>query len=132
MTTRPAPLGRDAGAIFVEAMIAAAIVALALAGTLKVIADSARRGQAVELRREALLVARSRLDAVGADIPLRAGDSAGAAGDLVWSVRVTAAPESVADSAAGGLWRVAVSVRPRQGGPALASLATLRLGPAAG
>ena len=132
MTARRVSGGGDSGSIFVEAVIAAAIVAMALGGTFRVSADGAARGRAADGRREALLVAESQLAAVGADIPLRQGDSAGLAGDLVWRVQVTREDGDSDANPAGVLWRVAVTVAPREGGPTLASLKTLRLGPAAG
>lgn len=121
----------DAGSVFVESIIAAAIVAMALGATFQVIAQSARRGHAIEDRREALLVAQSELAAVGSEIPLTPGQSAGLAGDLEWRVDVSPYADAIGASAAGSLWRVEVSVSPRDGGESLARLTTLRLGPAA-
>lgn len=118
----------DAGSVFVEAVIAAAIVAIALGGTFRVIADSAARGRAVEARRVSLLLAQSEMALVGTVIPLVTGESAGLAGDLVWRVRISPYAEGDSADLAAILWRVDVSVRPRSGGAPLASLATLRLG----
>ncbi len=124
--------GSDAGSVFVESIIAAAIVAMALGATFQVIADGANRDQAVESRRTALLIAQSELAAVGSEIPLRSGQSAGLAGDMVWRVEVSPYADGVDDSAAGALWRVAVSVQRRGGGVDLARLDSLRLGPVEG
>jgi hypothetical protein len=130
MTLQGRRAGDDAGSVFVEAVIAAAIVAVALGGTFRVIADSAARSRAVEARRVALLLAQSEMALVGTEIPLAAGDSAGLAGELVWRVRIGAYAEGSAANSAGALWRVDVSVRPRSGGEPLVSLASLRLGAA--
>jgi hypothetical protein len=118
--------------VFVESIIAAAIVAMALGGTFQVISDSAARDRAGEARRVALLTAQSEIAAVGSEIPLQPGQTAGLAGDLVWRVSVSPYADGVDDSAAGGLWRVMVSVGPRDGGAELAHLETLRLGTPAG
>jgi hypothetical protein len=50
---------------------------------------------------------------------------------MVWRVEISPYADGVDASAAGGLWEVAVSVRPRAGGADLARLQSLRLGPAA-
>ena len=102
---------------------------MALGGAFRVIADSAVRDRAVESHRAALLVAQSELAAVGSEIPLRPGQSAGMAGDMVWRVEVSPYSDGIDDSAVGVLWRVAVSVQPRAGGTDLAKLESLRLGP---
>lgn len=122
---------RDGGAIFVEALIAAAIVGMILAATFRVVASGAARERMAEARREALLVAQSELSAVGAEIPLSESRTDGVAGDLVWRVDIAAAGQLGDDNTAGSLWRVAVSVRPRAGGAPLIVLRSLRLGPEA-
>ena len=129
MTDKHSAGWKDSGSIFVEAMISAAIVAMALAGTFRVISDSAQRGRSADARRTALLVARSEMAAVGADIPLRPGERSGQTGAMIWRVQVTPSGADIGDSVAGTLWRVTVSVGPRDGGGDLATLTTLRLGP---
>jgi len=124
------PATGDAGSVFVESIIAAAIVAMALGATYRVIADSAGRDRGVEQRRAALLVAQSELAAVGSEIPLESGQHAGLSGDILWRVDVTPYSDGVA-AAMGGLWRVAVSVRPRDAEVDSVRLETLRLGPKA-
>jgi hypothetical protein len=117
--------GGDAGEVFIEAIIAAAIVAAALGATCRVISDSAARDRGIEARRAAVMVAQSELADVGAEIPLRPGETAGLTGALAWRVTVS----SYADATtAGPLLEVLVTVSPRTGGPALANLRTLRLG----
>jgi hypothetical protein len=117
--------------MFVEAMIASTIVAMVLATLFQVMADSAERSRALEERRLAVLLAKSELADVGADIPLAAGVTSGVAGPFVWRVEVTPYAAEGEASAAGALLKAAVSVRPRRGGPALARVASLRLAPEA-
>lgn len=124
--------GADAGSAFVESIVAAAIVAMALGTTYRVIADGAARERGAEARRAALLVAQSELAAVGADIPLGPGDASGQSGEMAWRVEITPYAENEEKSPAGDLWRVAVSVSPRTGGPALVTLQSLRLGAGSG
>lgn len=127
---RPARLPTDAGSVFVESIIAAAIVAMALGATLKVVADGASRERATEARRTALQVAQSELAAVGAEIPLRSGQQTGVTGEMIWRVDISPADDAVESSAVGPLWQVSVAVQPREGGAPLARLDTLRLGQA--
>jgi hypothetical protein len=120
---------RDRGSVFIESMVAAAIVAMGLAATFQVISDSARRNRDVDSHRAALLIAQSELAAVGSEFPLHAGETMGGDGDFIWRIEVSPYSDGVASSAAGGLWRVSVAIRPRAGGPDLVTLQTLRLGP---
>ena len=119
----------DAGSAFVESMIAAAIVAMALGATYRVIADSAARDRAAEARRSGLLVAQSVMAAVGADIPLAPGDMSGQSGDVAWRVEITPYGQNEEKNPVGDPLRVAVSVWPRHGGATLVTLQSLRLGP---
>lgn len=121
--------GGDRGSVFIDSMVAAAIVALALGATFQAIGEGARRSRDVEAHRMALMVAQSQLAAVGSQYPLHPGVSTGEANGYVWRIDVSPYTEGVESSAAGGLWRVAVSVEERAGGPDLVSLHTLRLGP---
>ncbi|MHB8528967.1 MAG: hypothetical protein ACYC8V_05565 [Caulobacteraceae bacterium] len=121
--------GREHGAIFIDALISAAIVAVALGAAFQVIADSARRGRLEAMRGSALLVAQSEMAAVGSAVPLASGESAGISGDFVWRVDVAPYGAEGPANAAGGLMKVAVRVRPRSGGHDLVVLQTLRLAP---
>jgi hypothetical protein len=123
---------RDRGSVFVESMVAAAIVAAGLGATFQVIADGARRGRDVEAHRAALLVAQSELSAVGSEFPLHAGVSTGAVGDYDWRLDVSPYDDGVDSGAIGGLWSVTVSVAERAGRTDLVTLRTLRLGPKSG
>ena len=120
---------RDGGDVFIEALVATAIVAMILAATFRVITDGAARERMTEGRRLALLVAKSELAAVGADIPLAPGESAGFAGDQVWRVDISPYAAAGAANSAGALMRVQVAVRSRAGGGDLVVLDSLRLAP---
>jgi hypothetical protein len=120
---------RDRGDVFVEALVATAIVGMVLAATLRVVADAATRERRIDERRLALLVAQSELAAVGADIPLAPGESAGYAGDQVWRVNVSPYDGAGGANAAGALLKIRVAVRPRRGGADLVVLDSLRLAP---
>lgn len=126
---------RDAGSVFMESLVASAIVAMILVASLHVVADGGAHAREVEDRRMALLVARSELAAVGADIPLEAGENDGVSGGMLWSVRTDPYDDlsgsGTLASSAGRLWRVRVAVRPRGSRRDLAVLDTLRLGPQA-
>ena len=130
MTQRRSPKSgrRDSGSVFIEALVATAIVAMILAATFRVVADGAARERRIDARRVALLVAQSELASVGADIPLAPGESAGLAGDLVWRVNVSAYDGAGGANDAGALMKVHVSVRRRAGGGDLVALDSLRLG----
>jgi len=124
--------GDDSGTAFVESIVAAAIVALALGSTWRVVADGAARDRGTEARRAALLVAQSEMAAVGADIPLAPGDASGESGDMAWRVEITPYDENAQNNQVGELLRVAVSVWRRDGGPSLVTLQSLRLGSGTG
>jgi hypothetical protein len=123
----PKPPGTDGGSAFVESVIAAAIVAMALGATWRVVADGAARDRAAETRRTALLVAQSELADVGADIPLVPGEAAGRSGNLTWRVEITPFAENDDRTTVGDLMDVAVSVWGPSGGPSLVTLRSLRL-----
>jgi hypothetical protein len=127
-TAGGAGFAADGGSSFVESIVAAAIVAMALGATFRVVADGAARDRAAEARRTALLIAQSEMAAVGADIPLVPGDATGQFGDMAWRVEISPYGENEDKNAVGALLRVAVSVRPRDGGPNLVTLQSLRLG----
>ncbi|HEY2179430.1 MAG TPA: hypothetical protein VGH15_12695 [Caulobacteraceae bacterium] len=113
--------------MFVEAIIAAAIAAMALGSAFRVIVDSAARERGVEARLTAVQIAQSELADVGAEIPLTPGETDGVAGAMAWRVEVSPYVDVSEPSSAGQLLQVAVTVRPRGGGAKLAELTTLRL-----
>ncbi|MBQ1540400.1 MAG: hypothetical protein IIZ63_00235 [Caulobacteraceae bacterium] len=119
----------QSGSVFIEALIAAAIVSMILAAGFQVTADSANRRRMVEARRYALMVARSQMAAVGYSIPLTAGAAEGRDGPDLWRVDMQPCALEAGDSALGALYCVAVSVRDARGGPPLVTLKSRRLAP---
>lgn len=112
----------EAGSVFIETMIAAAIVMLLLAVMYRSIADSAARHQGLEDRRTAMLIARSRMDAVGTEIAVEPGRAAGSDGPYAWRADI----RPYASAAGAPLALVVVSVQDRRTGAPLASLTTLK------
>jgi hypothetical protein len=93
------------------------------------LADSAHRQRAVAMRRQALLVARSELALVGAEVPATPGRTTGLSGNYSWQIDVQPYTGDLFPSQAGPLGLVTVTVsRGGEGGP-LATLRTLRLMP---
>jgi hypothetical protein len=124
---RPA---RDAGSVLVEAMTSIAVVALVLGAGYVAVGDSALRAQAADRSRMAMLVARSEMAAVGAEVPLTPGDADGVEGDFRW--RTSIVEEAAPASATGRLLRVTVTVSDREHAAERARLVTLRLVPGGG
>lgn len=120
---------RDSGSVFVELMIAAAIVALSLAAMYRAIGDGALRNRQINQKQTALLVAQSELAAVGSAIPLSPGTTGGTDGPYAWRVDVEPFNGDADASDAGALWQVNVSVRALDGGNVLVSLTSLALAP---
>ena len=119
----------QSGSVFIEALIAAAIVSMILAAGFQVTADSANRRRMVEARRYALMVARSQMAAVGYSIPLTAGAAPGRDGPHLWRVDKQPCAREAGDTAHGARYCVAVSVRDARGGPPLVTLKSRRLAP---
>jgi type II secretory pathway pseudopilin PulG len=117
----------DQGSAFIESLIAAAIVCLALGATFQVIADSTGRARQNQARGAAYLVAQSELADVGAEIPLQPGKTSGVSGPFAWTVDMAPFETGQASSTAGALLQVTVQVQARQGGPQLATLQSLRV-----
>ncbi len=119
----------EAGFTLLEALIAFAIAALALAALLQGALTGLRAAQAATRTEEALARARSRLAALEAT-PIAPADRSGDdGGGFAWRLRVVPAATS------GGLtlYNVTVAVGWRDGGtPREVRLETQRLGPAAG
>ena len=120
---------RDGGTVFIDTLVAAAIVALALGMLYRVVGASAHRSVALADRRMALLIAQSELANVGAEIAAAPGTTEGIQGPFAWRVEIAPDPATSAASNTGRLMSVTVSVA-RRGEPALVSLRTLRLEPA--
>jgi Tfp pilus assembly protein PilX len=121
----------DAGEIFIESLVAAAVVSMIMVAMFRVVTDAAMHTRMNEQRRVALLVAKSELAEVGSEIPVATGGSAGVSAGMAWSVDISPYSDDSGASSVGDLWAVDVSVRPRQGGRPLVRLRTLRLGPEA-
>lgn len=121
--------GRQAGFVFVEAMAALAVVAMAVGLMFTVLADGIGRSRSAETKRMGLLVAQSRLAAIGGEIPLRTGTASGVEGGFVWQVGLSPYRTGASRSAAGDLFLVTVSVRPRAGSVNTVELRSLRLAP---
>jgi hypothetical protein len=119
----------DSGSVFIESMVAAAIVALSLAAMYRVIEDGAMRDRAVNAKQNALLIAQSELAAVGSAIPLAQGMTGGTEGPYAWRVDISPSDAESAASSAGQLWEVTVSVRLLDRGNAIVTLNSLALAP---
>lgn len=122
-------MSKDSGSVFIEAMIAAAIVAMSLAAMYHSIEQSARYSRMIDEKRTALLIAQSHLASVGSAVPIVQGMTGGLDGPYAWSINI--APQGSDASDAGQLWQVTVAVREANGGGGdLAVLQTLELAPA--
>jgi general secretion pathway protein I len=117
----------EAGFTLLEALIAFAILAIALAGLLQGALAGLRATQAAGRMEEALARARTRLAALEA-MPIVPGDQRGDdGGGFAWRMRI------VPEARAGGLtlYAVTVAIGWRDGGtPREVRLETQRLGPA--
>jgi len=118
----------DSGSVFVESMIAAAIVAMSLGAMYRAIEDGAHRLHKLDDKQNALMVAQSELAAVGSTIPLAAGMTGGTDGPYAWRVDIEPYNGASEASTAGDVWRVSVSVRSLDGGNGLVSLDSLTVG----
>jgi hypothetical protein len=119
---------RDGGSAMLEAVVAVAITAGVMGAAMQATASVHARQIQTAARRSALLIARSELDAVGAEIPLAPGETEGRQGDFVWRVRIEPMEsQALAVSRAGAAQRVTVAVRPAGGAGDLIVLKTLRL-----
>jgi hypothetical protein len=120
---------RDLGSVFIESMVAAAIVTLSLAAMYRTVEESAHNSRVIAEKRMAMLIAQSHLATIGSVIPVAQGDTGGIEGAYAWSVAITPDNDTNA-SDAGQLWQVTVAVRPAEGGNDLVTLRSLALGPA--
>jgi hypothetical protein len=115
----------EAGSALVEAVVAAAVLAGVLGATFETVEAAQRRQAALDARRTALMIARSRLASVGAEIPAAPGELAGGQGDFTWRVRIEPSQAEAAVGAPAEL--VTVSVAPSRSGADLVVLKSLRL-----
>ncbi|SEH48166.1 prepilin-type N-terminal cleavage/methylation domain-containing protein [Magnetospirillum fulvum] len=123
--TRPT----DQGFALIEAMVAVTIIAAAAAAMVQVLADGAVRSRAIATQRTALLVAQSRLAAVGRESPVAPGFTSGTDGAFVWSVRIGPYQTGQGRSSAGDMFLVAVAVRTAGASSDAVELRSLRLAP---
>ncbi len=112
----------DRGSVFIEALVASAIIALAVLAMLQSMVQTARRDKAMDDRRMALLVAQSELAAVGSAIPLEAQFTSGNDGPYAWTVSV----RPLSRSGALVTFDVSVAVRRPPLGNALVTLHSMR------
>jgi type II secretory pathway component PulK len=117
------------GSVLIEAMVAAAIIALMLGTMYGSIGDTAMRERVVTQKRMALLIAQSEMDAVGSVLPLTPGATGGVDGAYAWRVDIQPYSVSQAAGTSGPLFQVTVSVRENGGNVALVTLKSLTLGP---
>src|SRR3546814_16105434 len=76
----------DRGSIFLETVIATAIIAMILGAAYEAIGDSVKRARRVEHEQLSMLTARSQLAAVGTAVPLTPGITRGVDGTRPWSL----------------------------------------------
>jgi type II secretory pathway pseudopilin PulG len=122
----------DAGSALIEALVAAAIVAGVLGAVFESLSAAQQRQAGLEQRRAALMIARSRLAAVGAEIATSPGETDGVQGDFSWRVRIDSGQTDASSaSRAGPADLVTVSVRPLRQGADMVELKSLRFAAAA-
>jgi len=130
---RPRRRGQQRGFTLIEILIAFAILAVALAALFQAFSGGLRATTATERRNAAVMLARSLLERVGADIPLAPGELAGVSEDgQRWRIAIAPSPLIVPEQRANSPiipFDVAVSVVP-DGGRAIV-LTSLRLAPVA-
>ncbi len=113
------------GSIFLEAVIAAALVSIILVALFNTLVDSTRHARMVRDQQYALLVAQSQLATVGTSLPLRSGVVRGASGRYRW--RIEMAPTAgEGRGKVGQVLRVTVFVRTADGTRDAVSLSSLR------
>ncbi len=120
---------RDSGSIFIETLIASAIVALMLAATYRSIGDASLRTKKAEERREALLVAQSQMATAGITQSLSTGGTSGIDGEMAWQLDVAPYVFASDENDVGQMERVRVTVRRRDADQDLITLSSLRLLP---
>jgi hypothetical protein len=117
----------DSGSIFVESMVAAAVIALALAAMYQAIGDGAMRNRKLHEKQMALLVAQSEMAAIGSEIPVASGTTGGTSGAFAWRVDIEPFNAETDASQTGDLWVVTVAVGSAEGGTDLVRLQSLAL-----
>jgi hypothetical protein len=118
----------ERGSVLIEAMVAAAMVALMLGAMYTSLGDTTKRETVVAQKRMALLIAQSEMDTVGSTLPVSPGAMAGVDGPFMWRVAIEPYSASQGVSNAGPLYQVTVSVRASGSNVALVTLTSLALG----
>jgi hypothetical protein len=85
---------RESGSVLIEAMVAAAMVAIMLGAMYRSIGDSAMRDHALAEKRMALLIAQSEMDSVGSILPVVPGSAGGTQDGFAWRVDIQPWTES--------------------------------------
>ena len=113
------------GTIFLETVIAAALISIILVALFNTLVDSARHARQVREQQYALLVVQSQLATVGASTPLRSGVVQGMTGRYRWRIDITPT-RGEGGGNIGQILRVTVSVQVGSSPRIAASLSTLR------
>lgn len=116
----------DEGSIFIETLVATAIVAAMLGALFGILRDSNSDTRAANDRIRAAQVGESVLAGLGSVIPLGVGSTSGVEGDFTWQVTMAPYESSSVPSAAGRLLRVDVIVRRQNQQTSLLNLHSLR------
>lgn len=120
---------REEGFAAMEAVVAAAIVAMATGMMFQVVADGARRSSTLAEDRAALLVAQSHLAEAGNGTLRGNGVASGIDGGFVWTTRIVPFRAASGSSVAGDLVQVVVAVRRHDAANDAVVLRSLRLVP---
>lgn len=119
----------EEGFAAMEAIVAAAVVALATGMMFQVVIDGAWRSRALDDERAALLIAQSHLAEAGSGKLRGSGGESGVEGGFVWTTRVVPYRVGGGSSVAGELVQVIVAVRRRDAARDTVVLRSLRLVP---
>lgn len=133
--SRPNRSASQTGFTLVEIVVAFTLVALALAALLPAFSSGLRSINSSETYLRAVLLARSTVDLVGHEIPLREGDYSGSAGNgFEWEVNVSllaspASERAVLPEFSGEIASFRVAVAVLKDGERQVTLETLRIAP---
>ena len=116
----------EQGFTLVEVLVAFAILALSLTVLYQLFGDSIGQTKRSDMRREALLIAQSKLAEVSALRPITRGETTGDAGaDFAWQARIR--PSDQADEDQSSVWQLYdIEVAVRATGATSARLVTLK------